>query len=261
MPHRPVQQGPRQAARPEQRGEQADGGRAAQLRLGVHGEEDGVPALVGAVHEHHHDHDGQQQPVAEQVGVSLAEFGSVDAQRDRSFRLLRFGRSYAPYPRGDQQGRQAEGGRVQQQGRLRAGEGDKDAGQGRADHPGPARDRVEEAGGPGERGPGVLGQIRDQDVARGVARGVGEAVEGHQRAQHPEVEGAREVQQGDRRDGGRAHGVGRDGRAPAADPVDDGSADQRGDDDGQRGAERHDSGPGRAAGGLQDEPGDSDQGE
>ncbi len=62
-------------------------------------------------------------------------------------------------------------------------------------------------------------------------------------------------------DGGGADQVGEDAGPAPADPVDQRAAEEGGDDDGQRRAEGDHPGPGRRAGGLEDEPGDADQGE
>ncbi len=259
-PH-PVEQGAQQGEAAEEGDHQADGGGAAEGLPAVHRQQDRGPALVQPVGHHDHHRDAQQQPGTGHEGPALGEFGAVRLEGHLPGGALRFGGRHPAQEDGDQQCRRPEGRRVQQQYGLGAEHGDEQAGHRGPDHPGAARDRVVEAGSAGDGGSGVLGEIRQEHGAGGQARGVHQASDGHQCAQHPELQHARVVQQRDRADRQAADQVGGDGDPAAADPVDDRSADQRGHDDGQGGAEGDDAGPAGAARGVQHEERDTDEGE
>lgn len=257
----PVDQRPDEGAAPGDGDEQAERGRTAQVLAGVEREEDRAPAQGQAVGHHHGEVDAEEQPGAQQERVALAQIGPVGGGGERRGPAQGFGGGYGAQAGEHEQRGDGERGGVDVQDGVGADERHEEAGEGGAGHPGAARDGVVETGGAGERGAGAPRQVGEEDAAGGLAGCVEEAGDGHQGAQHPELQQAGPVEQRDRGESHGADEVRDDGDPPPPEPVDDRAAGDGRDEDGQGRAEGDDPGLAGASRGLEREPRDADEGE
>ena len=153
-------------------------------------------------------------------------------------------------------GRDEEAAGVEPQRRGGAEDCDEEAAERPADQDRGLLDRAPDARCPLHADTGELHDIGKERRAGGCARRVEQRAEEHERHQLPQLDPDGRVQQGDRRDTGRAREIGDDARRSEAEPIDDDAAEEPGEDDGQEVEEDREPGQSRAAGRDEHVPGD-----
>jgi len=226
------------AHRPDQ---QPEGDGATELALRVDRQEHRGVRGIEEVGDDHQQHQGAQQRLANGEAQTLGELAPVPARRDRRSIFL----SFAPQPAapvqaardqlGDDRRGDEEGACVGDQHSERAECCNEKSRQRCPEQPCGALGGLERPHRSLEGDPCGDRHVGEERGASGLARGVEQAAEEHQRQERPERQADGAVQQGDRRDGDCTDQISRHARAAIAEAVDEDSAQGTADHHGQRG--------------------------